>query len=129
MSVIVGLVVRLLGLFGVSLSPFWAGAILAALVAASAAVGGMRIYDAGYASAEGQCEAAALRADKQQLEQRLAEKERQLAVANALQRLDAERAQQAEQQLRSNQEAIDATPSNPAKCFTRDMSRRVRNVR
>ncbi|MHC1943438.1 hypothetical protein IF803_03530 [Bradyrhizobium sp. UFLA06-06] len=133
MSWIVAILVRLAGLAGVNLSPFAAGALFAgclAVVAGSAAiVGGAHLYNAGFGSAEAKCEAAQVAEQNAQLQARLAERDRQLVFANALQQRDAKRAAAAEAQLSSNQGAIDATPANPNKCFTRDMSRRVRGVR
>ncbi|UFX41780.1 hypothetical protein HAP47_0020980 [Bradyrhizobium sp. 41S5] len=133
MSWIIAIVVRLAGLAGVSLSPFAAGALFAgglAVVAGGAAIaGGAHLYNAGFSSADAKCEAAQVAAQNAQLQARLAEKDRQLVFANALQQRDAKRAAAAEAQIQSNQGAIDATPANPNKCFTRDMSRRVRGVR
>jgi hypothetical protein len=123
------LIGRVVGLFGFKLSGFWAGAIVAGLLAVSVAVYSGFLVHAGYDWAEGKCEAASLRDDNARLTARLAEKDRQLAFINGLAQRDAARAQTAEEQLRKNQEAIDATPANPAQCFTRDMARRVRNVR
>lgn len=62
MSAAIALVIRVLALFGVSLSPFAAGAILAAVAIGAAGVGGLRIYEAGRNAAEIKCEAAALEA-------------------------------------------------------------------
>lgn len=62
MSMIVGLIVRGAGLFGFSLSPFMAGAIMAGVLAAAFGVYSAKVYFAGYHSAEAKCEAAALRA-------------------------------------------------------------------
>lgn len=129
MSVAVGIAIRLLGLFGVSLSPFWGGAILAALLATAFAGYSGYLVHRGYDWAEGKCEAQQLSDRNAQLLSRIAEKERQLALINGMQARDSERAEKAEGQLRKNQEAIDETPSNAAKCFTRDMSRRMRDVR
>jgi hypothetical protein len=123
------LIGRVVGLFGFKLSGFWAGAIVAGLLAVSVAVYSGFLVHAGYDWAEGKCEAASLRDDNARLTARLAEKDRQIAFINGLAQRDAARAQTAEEQLRKNQEAIDATPANPAQCFTRDMARRVRNVR
>ena len=123
------LIGRVVGLFGFKLSGFWTGAIVAGLLAVSVAVYSGFLVHAGYDWAEGKCEAASLRDDNARLTARLAEKDRQLAFINGLAQRDAARAQTAEEQLRKNQEAIDATPANPAQCFTRDMARRVRNVR
>jgi hypothetical protein len=123
------LICRVAGLFGFKLSGFWAGAIVAGLLAVSVAVYSGFLVHAGYDWAEGKCEAASLRDDNARLAATLAEKDRQLAFINGLAQRDAARAQTAEEQLRKNQEAIDATPANPAQCFTRDMARRVRNVR
>ncbi|GIQ73174.1 hypothetical protein [Bradyrhizobium sp. RD5-C2] len=133
MSWVVAIVMRLAGLAGVNLSPFAAGALCAgglAVVAGGAAIaGGAHLYNAGFGSAEAKCEAAQVAAQNAQLQARLEEKDRQLVFANALQQRDAKRAAAAEAQIQSNQGAIDATPANPIKCFTRDMSRRVRGVR
>jgi hypothetical protein len=55
MSAVVGIVVRLLGLAGVSLSPFWAGAILSGFVALAAGDGAVvwhhKIFESGYEKA------------------------------------------------------------------------------
>ncbi|UGY14571.1 hypothetical protein HAP48_0039495 [Bradyrhizobium septentrionale] len=133
MSWIVAIVMRLAGLAGVSLSPFAAGALFAgglAVVAGGAAIAGAaHLYNAGFSSADAKCEAAQVAEQNAQLRARLEEKDRQLVFANTLQQRDAKRAAAAEAQLKSNQGAIDATPTNANKCFTRDMSRRVRGVR
>ncbi|UGY23080.1 hypothetical protein HU675_0034755 [Bradyrhizobium septentrionale] len=133
MSWIVAIVIRLAGLAGVSLSPFAAGALIAgglAVLAGGAAISGAaHLYNAGFSSADAKCEAAQVAEQNAQLQARLEEKDRQLVFANALQQRDAKRAAEAEAQLKSNQGAIDATPANANKCFTRDMSRRVRGVR
>ncbi len=60
MSAAVALLVRILGLFGVSLSPFVAGAVLAAVIAAGAGLFGLHLYNAGYASADSAWQAKAL---------------------------------------------------------------------
>ncbi|WP_166295340.1 hypothetical protein [Bradyrhizobium sp. 2S1] len=129
MSWIVAIVMRLAGFAGVSLSPFAAGALfagsLAVLAGGAAIAGGAHLYNAGFSSADAKCEAAQVAEQNAQLQARLEEKDRQLVFANALQQRDAE----AEAQIKSNQGAIDATPANANKCFTRDMSRRVRGVR
>lgn len=129
MSVAIPVLIRLLSLFGVSLSPFAAGAIVAGAIAIAFAGYSGWLVHRGYDWAETKCEAATLREHNQQLESRLAEKARQIAIINGIQQRDAKRAADAEATLRKNQEAIDATPQNPIKCFTRDMSRRVRDVR
>jgi hypothetical protein len=126
---VLALIVRAGGWFGFKLSGFWAGAIVTGLLAAGVAAYSGFLVHAGYDWAEGKCEAASLRDDNARLAATLAEKDRQLAFINGLAQRDAARAQTAEDQLRKNQEAIDATPANPAQCFTRDMARRVRNVR
>jgi hypothetical protein len=128
-GIALALIGRVVALFGFKLSGFWTGAIVAGLLAVSVAVYSAFLVHAGYDWAEGKCEAASLRDDNARLTARLAEKDRQLAFINGLAQRDAARAQTAEEQLRKNQEAIDATPANPAQCFTRDMARRVRNVR
>ncbi|WP_338833288.1 hypothetical protein [Bradyrhizobium septentrionale] len=127
MSWILAIVMRLAGLAGVSLSPFVAGALFAGGLAVLA--GAAHLYNAGFSSADAKCEAAQVAEQNAQLQARLKEKDRQLVFANALQQRDAKRAAEAEAQLKSNQGAIDATPANANKCFTRDMSRRVRGVR
>ncbi|MGN8547687.1 hypothetical protein ACQPTN_24095 [Bradyrhizobium sp. 13971] len=133
MSWVVAVLVRLAGLAGVDLSPFAAGALFAgglAVVAGVAAIAaGAHLYNAGFSAADAKCEAAHVVEQNAQLQARLAEKDRQLVFANALQQRDAKRAAAAEAQLKTNQGAIDATPANSNKCFTRDMSRRVRGVR
>lgn len=68
MSVAVGFIIRLLGLFGISLSPFLAGAIVAGLIAGAFGFYSYKLYDAGYSSAEGECQAAALQSKIDALE-------------------------------------------------------------
>ncbi|WP_456622131.1 MULTISPECIES: protease IV [unclassified Bradyrhizobium] len=74
MSAIIPIIVRLAGLVGVKLSPFWAGAVFAAIVAlilgGSAIGAGVHLYNAGYAAADGawrekalEAQLAAMRAD------------------------------------------------------------------
>lgn len=60
MSAIVGLIVRGLGLVGVSLSPFWAGAIVMGAIAAAAGGVGVHLYNAGWNSADAHWQAKAL---------------------------------------------------------------------
>lgn len=60
MSVAVGLIIRLLGLGGVSLSPFAAGAILAGVIAAAAGGVGLHLYNAGWHAADTEWQAKAL---------------------------------------------------------------------
>ncbi|MEY9674561.1 hypothetical protein [Bradyrhizobium elkanii] len=133
MSWVVAILMRLAGVAGVNLSPFAAGALfaggLAVLAGGAAVAAGAHLYNAGFSSADAKCEAAQVAEQNAQLQARLAEKERQLVFANSLQQRDAKRAAAAEEQLKSNQGAIDATPANPNKCFPRDASRRVRGVR
>lgn len=129
MSVIASLLVRALGLVGVSLSPFWGGAIVAGGIALAIGGAGLAVYNAGQTNAEAKCEAATLRGENDRLAQRLGEKDRQLAIISAIQKRDADRADTAEKRIRDNEGAISATPPNPAKCFTRDMARRVRDIR
>jgi hypothetical protein len=66
MSAIIAVVVQLAGLAGVRLSPFWAGAALAgivALVLGGCALGaGVHLYNAGYAAADGKWREKALEA-------------------------------------------------------------------
>ncbi|MDI3559558.1 protease IV [Bradyrhizobium sp. Arg816] len=54
---IIAAIVRLAGLAGVKLSPFWAGAALAGalalIIGASATAAGVHLYNAGYAAADG----------------------------------------------------------------------------
>jgi hypothetical protein len=127
MSLILGLLGRVAGAFG--LSPFAVGAIVAGLVAVGLAGGAGYLVHVGYDWAQSKCETAQLTAENAQLAAQISEKNRQLLAINAMQQRDAERAQTAEDQLRKNQEAIDATPANPAQCFSRDMARRLRDVR
>ncbi|MBR0871213.1 hypothetical protein JQ633_12650 [Bradyrhizobium tropiciagri] len=133
MGVVVPIVMRLAGFAGIKLSPFAAGAlfagVLALLAGGGAIAGGLHLYNAGERNADARCEAATVTAQNAQLQARLAEKDRQLDAVNALQQRDAGRAAAAEKQIEANQGKIDATPANPNKCFDRDMSRRVRNVR
>lgn len=133
MSWIVAILMRLAGPAGVKLSPFAAGALfaggLAVVVGGAAIAGGAHLYNAGFSSADAKCEAAQVAAQNAQLQARLEEKDRQLVFANTLQQRDAKRAAAAEEQIKSNQGAIDATPDNPNQCFDRAASRRVRGVR
>ena len=129
MSIVVGLFVRLLGLAGVTLSPFWGGAIAAGAVVIALGAGGIWIHHSATTAAETVCEAASLKGDNERLELRLAEKTKQLSFITAIQNRDADRATAAEAQLATNQGKIDATPPNATACFTRAMSRRVRDVR
>jgi hypothetical protein len=123
------LLIRAASLFGFSPTKFWAGAIVAGLLAIVIAAYSGYLMHVGYDWAEGKCEADTLRLENARLAAVLAEKDRQLTFMNAMAERDARRAAQAEDQLRKNQEAIDATPANPAKCFSRDMARRLRDVR
>jgi len=61
------LIGRVVGLFGFKLSGFWAGAIVAGLLAVSVAVYSGFLVHAGYDWAEGKCEAASLRDDNARL--------------------------------------------------------------
>lgn len=60
MSVAVAIVVRILGLFGVSLSPFVAGAIVAGVIAAAAGFVSLHLYNAGWHAADNAWQAKAL---------------------------------------------------------------------
>jgi hypothetical protein len=66
MSAIIAVVVQLAGLAGIRLSPFWAGAALAGIVAlmlGGCALGaGVHLYNAGYAAADGKWREKALEA-------------------------------------------------------------------
>ena len=62
MSLIVGLLVRALGLVGLSLSPFWGGAIVAFSIVAAIGGAGIYVYGAGEAAADQRWEAKALQA-------------------------------------------------------------------
>ena len=57
MSVVIAGLVQLAGLAGVRMSPFWAGAalagVLALVIGGGAAVTGLHLYNAGYAAADG----------------------------------------------------------------------------
>ncbi|WP_316234681.1 hypothetical protein [Bradyrhizobium sp. SZCCHNR1020] len=117
------------GLFGVRLPPFAAGAIVAAVIAAILVGTGFYLVDLGAAQAQRACQAEALRKENEQLAAELSEKRRALALINAIAERDAGRAAAAEDKLRANQEAIDATPKNPAQCFDRAAAGRVRRVR
>lgn len=129
MSIAVSIVIRLLALFGVSLSPFAAGAAVAGLIAVGFAGWSGFMVHTGYAWAESDCDAERLRSANAQLESTLKEKDRQLAFVNAMQARDAARAAEAEGRLQKNQEAIDATPANSARGLARDAVGRVRDVR
>jgi hypothetical protein len=60
MSAVIAFIIRVLALFGVSLSPFAAGAIVAGGFAALLGGGSLALYAKGYAAADGKCDAAAL---------------------------------------------------------------------
>lgn len=57
----IAVIIRLLSLFGVRLSPFAGGAIVAGLVALAIGGAGVTLWVNGYHAAESKCEAAALR--------------------------------------------------------------------
>lgn len=57
------LATRLLALFGVSLSPFWAAFIAFGIIGAAGGVGAIKLYEAGKASAESKCQVDALQAE------------------------------------------------------------------
>lgn len=63
---VIALIVRLAGLAGLKLSPFWAGAaiagVLALLIGGTLTAVGVHLYNAGYASADGAWRAKALEA-------------------------------------------------------------------
>ncbi|MHC2666591.1 protease IV [Bradyrhizobium diazoefficiens] len=63
---VISIIVRLFGLAGVKLSPFWAGAALAGVIAlligGSAVAAGVHLYNAGYAAADGAWREKALEA-------------------------------------------------------------------
>ena len=128
-AIVVDIIVKLAGLFGVRLSPFIGGAILAAVVAVGFAGYSAYVFEAGYSHAASKCEADALRKENAALTAELIEKRRELAAIAQIQEQDAKRAADAEQQFHDYQEAINATPVNPAVCLDRDASGRVRNVR
>ncbi|WP_316184755.1 hypothetical protein [Bradyrhizobium sp. SZCCHNRI1003] len=117
------------GLFGVRLSPFAMGAIVAAVVAGLLVGGAGYAARLGYAQAQRACEAKALRKENEQLTAELLEKRRALALINAIAERDADRAAAAEDKLRANQDEINATPKNAAQCFDRAAAGRVRHVR
>jgi len=110
-------------------SKFAAGAIIAGLLATAFVGWSGYLVHYGYEWAQGKCEAASLKLKNEQLATALAEKERELAAANEIQKQDAQRAADAETQLRANEESINATPVDPDKCLDRDGAGRVRNVR
>lgn len=56
----IALITRAAGLFGLSLAPFWAGAIALGVVAGGFGLYSAKLYNAGYRSAESKCQAAAL---------------------------------------------------------------------
>jgi hypothetical protein len=91
MSLIVPLIVRIAGLFGIRLNGFAAGAIITAGLFLAFGIYSYKLYDAGYASAHSQCEADALRS---QLEAVQADRDRaRLAAASASLRMAAIEAQ------------------------------------
>ena len=74
MSAIIPVIVRLAGLAGVRLSPFWAGAaiagVIALLIGGALTAAGVHLYNSGYAAADGawrekalEAQLAAMRAD------------------------------------------------------------------
>jgi uncharacterized protein YlxW (UPF0749 family) len=128
-TLLLSLITRLMGLFGFSLSKFWTGAILTAVLGAAFVGYSGYLVRTGYIWAEGKCEAASLKQENQQLAAALADTKRQLAAANEIQQRDAQRAQDAEQRLQANEEAVNATPVDPDKCLDRAASARVRSVR
>jgi hypothetical protein len=106
----------------------WIGAVGVAAFLAGAA-GGWSVRDAF-------CDAAAARAEVERQKAIVAgyqdELKRiggQLAEVEGIQRRDAARALELEQELRKNQEAVNDTPHNPNACLDRDASRRVRGIR
>jgi hypothetical protein len=60
MSAVIAFIIRVLALFGVSLSPSAAGAIVAGGVALLLGGGSLALYAKGYAAADAKCDAAAL---------------------------------------------------------------------
>lgn len=60
MSAAIAFIIRVLALFGVSLSPFAAGAIVAGGAALLLGGGSLALYAKGYAAADAKCDAAAL---------------------------------------------------------------------
>lgn len=126
---VVEIILKLAGMFGLRLSPFIGGAILAAVVAVGFAGYSGYLFKTGYDYAASKCETEALRKENAALTAELIEKRRDLAAIASMQEQDAKRAADAEKQFRDYQEAINATPVNPAACLSRDASGRVRNVR
>ncbi|WP_316207175.1 MULTISPECIES: hypothetical protein [unclassified Bradyrhizobium] len=90
---------------------------------------GFYLVDFGAAQAHRACQAEALRKENDELAAELAEERRALALINAIAERDASRAATAEDKLRANEEAIRATPKNPAQCFDRAATGRARRVR
>jgi hypothetical protein len=65
MSVVIPIIVRLLGLFGVSMSPFMVGAALSVLALLGSGVALLAASHHGYAKAAGVCQEKALKAQLQ----------------------------------------------------------------
>src|SRR5437899_2862716 len=116
------LIVRIAGLFGVKLSPFIAGAILAGVLAAAFGIYSLKLYNAGFASAESQCEAEALRSQiaaltKDRDDANRAAAEASLRASAILQRseTEAERTSRYVAELESRPIASpDAAPNKPS---------------
>ena len=68
MTAAIPIIIRLLSLFGIKLSPFAAGAIVAGVIAVAFAGYSGWLVHRGYAWAEGKCEAAALQSKIDALE-------------------------------------------------------------
>lgn len=101
MSIVIGALVQLAGLAGVRLSPFWAGAalagVLALLVGGGATAAGVHLYNSGYAAADGawrekalEAQLAAARADEAAA--RLAAADAEARAAAILHQAEQERA-------------------------------------
>jgi hypothetical protein len=59
----IALITRAAGMFGLSLAPLWAGAIAALLIGGGFGVYSLKLYNAGYRSADSKCQAAALQSE------------------------------------------------------------------
>lgn len=97
MSALVAIALRLFGLFGIKLSPFIGGAIVAGLVAAGAGLVGLHIYNSGWNNADAlwrakalQSRIATLEADRDNAQKALGDARLRLAAIEAQSNADKE---------------------------------------
>jgi hypothetical protein len=99
----IAFITRLASLAGVSLSPFWAGAVGATIIAAAGStavgVGSYKLYEAGRAAAESECQASALQAQIDAMQKD--RDDARAAAADATLKLTAIRAHSAEEEQRT----------------------------